>query len=88
MFETKQRLELPSLPRNMRALQITEVSDRPEVLFVLANHHPRSKILAQELAKLPPRERADYGIATVQYAGYALFADEVIPLDEFIAQMT
>ena len=85
MFETKQRLGLPSLPKNMRQLKITEVSERPEVLFILANHHPRSRILAQELAKLPAQEHADYGVATVMYAGYALFAQNVIPLHEFDA---
>ena len=90
MFETKQRLKLPSLPKNMGALKITGVSERPEALFVLANHHPRSRILAQEVAKLEglSRERADYGVATVQFAGYALFADEVVPLDDFIAQQS
>ena len=84
MFETKQRLGLPSLPKNMRELKITAVSERPEVLFVLANHHPRSRILAQELAKLPPGEHAHYGVATVDFAGYGLFADKVIPLDKFV----
>jgi hypothetical protein len=86
VFETKQRLALPSLPKRMRGLDIKSVSDRPEVLFVLANHNPRSTILARELAKLPAHDRADYGIATVQHAGYALFAENVIPLDDFIAQ--
>jgi hypothetical protein len=88
MFETKQRLGLPSLPRNMQTLKITGVSDRPEVLFVLANHHPRSRILAQELAKLPSWEGADYRVATVEFAGYALFADKTVPLDEFITQQS
>jgi hypothetical protein len=88
MFETKQRLELPSLPKNMQTLKITGVSDRPEVLFVLANHHPRSRILAQELAKLPSWEGADYRVATVEFAGYALFADRTVPLDEFITQQS
>ena len=85
IFQTKQRLGLPSLPRNMRGLEITDVGLRPEVIFIIANHHPRSTILAQELAKLPPREHADYRIATVSYAGYALFADNVKPLDGFDA---
>lgn len=88
MFETKQRLGLRSLPKRMRNLKITELSPRPEVLFVLANHQPSSTILARELGKLPTHERADYGVATVQHAGYALFAVNVIPLDVFIEQQT
>jgi hypothetical protein len=86
MFETKKRLELPSLPKQMRDLEITEVSPRPEVLFVLANHQPSSTILVRELRGLPPHERADYRIATVTYAGYAPFADNLRTIEEVIAQ--
>jgi len=88
MFETKRRLGLPSLPKRMRDLEIKELTGRPEVIFVIANHQPSSTILARELKALPPRERADYRIAKVSYAGYALFADNLIPLDDFIAQLT
>lgn len=86
MFETKRRLGLPSIPKRMRDVEISEVSDRPEVLFVLANHQPSSTILGRELRKLPPRELADYRIATVSYAGYALFADNLRTVDEIIAE--
>jgi hypothetical protein len=95
MFETKKRLKLPSLPKRMtERVTITkdDVSERPEVLFVLANHQPSSKRLKNELEELakrelPLREHADYSVATVSFAGYALFADKVIPLDEFIAKL-
>ncbi len=86
MFELKQRLGLPSLPKRMRDFKITEVSTRPEVLFILANHQPSSTILGRELKKLPPHERADYRIATVTYAGYALFADNLRTIDQVIAE--
>jgi hypothetical protein len=85
MFETKKRLEVPSLPKRMADLEITEVSPRPEVLFVIANHQPSSTILLRELEKLPPHGRADYRIATVTYAGYALFADNLKTIEEVIA---
>jgi hypothetical protein len=95
MFETKKRLKLRSVPKRMRDLTITEadVSDRPEVLFVLANHQPSSQRLKNELnelakLKLPLGEHADYGVATVSYAGYALFAKNVIPLDKFIEELS
>jgi hypothetical protein len=88
MFETTQQLGLPSLPKNMRELEDLMVShDRPEILFVIANHHPRSTILAREMKSLPPRQYGDYRLATVQYGGYALFADNMIPLDEFIENL-
>jgi len=86
MFETKKRLDLPCLPKRMKGLTISDedVSDRPEVLFILAGHQPASKALEQELERLPLRVFADYGVAIASYAGYALFADNVIPLDDFV----
>ena len=69
-----------------------DVGERPEVLFVLANHQPSSKRLKHELAALVERElplggHADYFIATVSYAGYALFADNLQPLEGFVEQL-
>ncbi|MBN1458715.1 MAG: hypothetical protein JXA57_04210 [Armatimonadetes bacterium] len=88
VFATKRRLGLRSIPKRMRNLEITEVSSRPEVLFVIANHQPASRILRQELAQLPQTERADYYIATVTYAGYALFADNLMTIDQVLALET
>jgi hypothetical protein len=93
MFETKKRLNLPSLPEKMKErLTITEanMSPRPEVLFVLGSHNPTSTVLArelQEIQKLGLLERADYKVATVSYTGYALFAENMQPLDDFIAEL-
>ncbi|MBN1192183.1 MAG: hypothetical protein JXA36_00610 [Coriobacteriia bacterium] len=87
VFETKRQLGLPSVPRRMADLEIAEISRRPEVLFVIANHQPSSTILARELREIPPRKRADYYIATVSYAGYGLFADNMKPLDDCIGQL-
>ena len=56
----------------------------PEVLFVIANHQPASTILKRELRALPKRQRADYYVATVTYAGYALFADNLKTIDQVI----
>jgi hypothetical protein len=84
-FEVKQRLGLPSVPKRMRDLRITGLTERPEVLFVIANHSSSSSVLARELGQLPERRHADYKMATVQWMGYALFATNMKPLDEFIA---
>jgi len=80
-FEVKQRLGLPSIPERMKGLEITQ---KPEVLFVIANHQPKSKAFGKELLRLPERLHADYKVATVQWMGYALFAENMRPLDEFV----
>jgi hypothetical protein len=85
-FEVKQRLGLPSVPERMKGLEITEMTQKPEVLFVIANHQPKSKAFGKELLRLPDRLQADYKVATVQWMGYALFAENMKPLDEFIGE--
>ncbi|MDZ4177621.1 MAG: hypothetical protein U1E29_00060 [Coriobacteriia bacterium] len=87
MLEIKQRLGLPSIPKNMRGLKIKVNMHRPEVLIVVANHHPRSRILARELKALPASEYADYRLATVQYGGYALFADNMISIRDYVSSL-
>ena len=86
-FEVKQRLGLPSVPERMRRLTITELTERPEVLFIIANHQPASGAFGRELLRLPPREHADYYVATVQWMGYALFAENMKPLDEYMREL-
>ena len=85
-FEIKQRLSLPSVPERMKGIEITEVTRKPEVLFIIANHQPKSRAFKNELLRLPVREHADYLVATVQWMGYALFAENMQPLDEFIKE--
>lgn len=87
IFTIKQRLGLPSLPTNMRKLHVAELTPRPEVVFVIANHTPASTVFSRELLTLPARRHADYFVATVQWAGYALFAKNMRPLDEFIEEL-
>lgn len=87
IFETKQRLQLPSIPKRMAKLKITEMSERPEVIFVLANHQPASSILATELEGMPPTEHADYRVATASHVGYALFHQNVVSLAEFVKRL-
>jgi hypothetical protein len=86
-FAIKQRLGLPSLPKRVKDLKITEVTIRPQVVFVVANHRPVSKVLHRELRGLQAGSRADYLMATVEHAGYALFAENMVPLDKFIERL-
>ena len=83
-FGVKQRLGLPSVPERMKRLEITEMTQKLEVLFVIANHQPKSKAFGEELLRLPAREHADYYVATVEWMGYALFAENMQSLDEFV----
>ena len=87
IFAVKKRLGLPSVPERMRALELEELTQRPEVLFVIANHVPASKALGQELLRLPERRHADYFVAMAQWMGYGLFAESKMPLDAFIADV-
>lgn len=84
MFKTKRRLGLRSIPKRMKNVRITEVGQRPEVLFLFANHQPTSKILRQELARLPRVKHADCFVASVTYAGYALFAKNLRTIEQVI----
>jgi hypothetical protein len=83
VFELKQRLQLPSLPKRMQKVQL-ELTDRPEVVLVFANHQPASSVLARELRALPKSKLADFRVATASHVGYGLFAKNVVPLDEFV----
>jgi len=64
------------------------MTDRPEVLFVLANHSPRSRNLANELERISQTgygERADYKVAIVTYGGHGISRSNVVPLKELDA---
>jgi hypothetical protein len=91
MFHAKQHMKLPSVPKGMGDLKITVSDGQPEVIFILANHNPKSTILKRELLKVQEElgevRRADYRVATVSFGGYALFASNVKPLDEFIGSL-
>jgi hypothetical protein len=86
-FETKRRLGLPGIPKRIKTRDIRVSRQRPEVIFVIANHHPDSEVLKRELADLPERVHADYYVANVAHAGYALYAKSMIPLGEFAAKV-
>jgi len=87
LFETKRRLGLPGIPKRIKTREIEVSRQRPEVIFVIANHRPDSRVLQRELKDLPERVHAEYYVANVAHAGYALFAKSMIPLGEFAASM-
>jgi len=89
VYATKQRLGLKSIPTRMQrhgTVRI-DITRPPEVLFVIANHQPESGVLKRELEALPARERADYYVASVTYAGYALFADNLKTIEQVLKEL-
>lgn len=87
MFEAKRQLRLPSIPERMAQVVVGEVSLRPEVLLVVANHQPAATGLNDELREVRTGTGADYLVATVQHVGYGLFFDAMKPLDKFVATL-
>lgn len=87
-YALKLRLGLQCIPKRMSRHKTIEIDATrpPEVLFVLANHQPSSSVLRRELQDLPARKRADYYVASVTYAGYALFADNLKTIDQVIEE--
>jgi hypothetical protein len=88
-YEIKKRLGLPSLPEVATgSLIVTEehMTAQPEVIFLLAAHNPKSKTLRDELRDLRavPRRFARYRVAQIAFAGYALFDESMVELDDFI----
>ncbi len=88
ILKTKQTLGLvEGLPANF-AFTV----EKPEFIFLLANHKPASGALDAELNKLKKEsffkdfcEMADLKIATASFFGYGLFNDCIYTIDEFEA---
>ena len=78
---------LPSVPERMRELEITELTERPEVLFVIANHQPKSRRSRTSCSDCRRVSTPTTRSPTVQWMGYALFAENMQPLDEFIKEL-
>ena len=65
-----------------------KVPDTPEVIFIIANHNPRSsklkKILSDpEIDKYKRSELFDLRFYVASFAGYGLYANCMRALDEF-----
>ncbi|MDP6677027.1 MAG: hypothetical protein QGI29_05610 [Pirellulales bacterium] len=63
-------------------------SEKPEVVFLLANHNPRSTDLLRVLAdlkdlKYEENERFDLRFFVSQFAGYGLHSDCMLTLSQF-----
>jgi hypothetical protein len=65
-----------------------DANEKPEVIFILANHNPRSTNLktilnTPEIDIYGQSKRFDLRFYVASFAGYGLHADCMLPLDEF-----
>jgi hypothetical protein len=82
IFFQKRELELlPSLAQNSNI--VTEISDeKPQLILLLADHDPASKVLLNELELSPP-QHCDLKIATANFMGYGLYQEAIFDLGDF-----
>ncbi len=82
-FKQKRDLGLiKSLDKNPN--HITEVSDeKPDFVFILANHDPDSSKLNQVLSKLKPMKHANLKFAVANFMGYGLYKQNLFSIEEF-----
>lgn len=69
-----------------------EIEDgMPEVIFLFANHNPRSVILRRALGAIRSRPELitelEVKAAAASFFGYGLYVDHLATLDEFVARL-
>jgi hypothetical protein len=80
----EQLLQLGLVQFNMNATyKRAAVSGRPEVIFVLANHNPRSKKLLNILGSIEDPTDFDLRFFTASFCGYGMHAACMLGLPEF-----
>jgi hypothetical protein len=88
-FHQLDQLGLLKFTRSQVGIKVSLDSDeKPEVIFVLANHNPRSTklktiLLAPELDEYARSTHFDLRFFVSSFAGYGLHARNLLPLDEF-----
>ena len=88
-FDQLDQLGLLKFNRSQNGTQVRlDASDKPEVIFILANHNPRSTKLktilaAPELDEYARSTRFDLRFFVSSFAGYGLHTRCMLPLDEF-----
>jgi hypothetical protein len=88
-FNQLDKLGLLSFKRSTKGIKFElNVSERPEVVFILANHNPRSSRLETilnnpEIDEYEQSARFDLMFYVSSFAGYGLHADCMLPLSQF-----
>lgn len=79
-------LDLISFNRSKKIEKIS-VSGRPEVIFLLANHNPRSRKLLNILGSIDEPGNFDLRFFTAAFAGYGMHQKCMMTLDQFRRQL-
>ncbi|WP_156936893.1 hypothetical protein [Bradyrhizobium sp. WSM2254] len=79
-------LDLISFNRS-KTIEKISVSGRPEVVFLLANHNPRSRKLLNILESVDEPRNFDLRFFTAAFAGYGMHRKCMMTLDQFRRQL-
>jgi len=82
VFNQKRHLSLIDNQKDIEEFGL----DKVELMFVLANHDPESKILKDELDNLQSTAQVEVTVATANLMGYGLYLDGIFPLEVFKAK--
>jgi hypothetical protein len=82
VMNQKRSLGLVAIPKAIESIR----PEKPEVILVLANQNPRSRVLMRELSQLPDCANVEVKIATSNHMGYGLYAECMHGLADFIAR--
>ena len=85
-FNQLAELDLVSFNRS-KSIETISVSGRPEVVFLLANHNPRSRKLLNILKSVDEPEQFDLRFFTAAFAGYGMHQKCMVTLDQFRRQL-
>ncbi len=85
-----QLLELGLIKGNMDIPEIDKIkiTPKPEVIFVLANHNPRSDKLLNELAKIKESECYDLRFYISSFSGYTMHSKNMVDRKEIIRTLS
>jgi hypothetical protein len=78
VFRQKHRLGLVNTKHTIESF----ADEKPLFIFLLGNHDPDSRILEQELERLPSTENVELRFAIGTFMGYGLFDQGIVSLDE------
>jgi len=80
VFNIKYELGLIKAPKTISSFS----DEKPELIFLIANHDPSSKILLRELLKIEESELIDVKFSYANFMGYGLYAPNMKSLEETI----
>lgn len=80
VFNQKRRLGLIDSKKDIESFDL----DRVELMFVLANHDPESRILKREVIRFRSVPQVEVTFATSNFMGYGLYLDGIFPLEGFL----